>query len=63
MALETPCREFMGARHKFGYGVVRRGGKAVTLHRYLREAGLVIPGVRGRAGFIVAVRRPDVQEA
>jgi DNA-binding transcriptional ArsR family regulator len=25
----------------------------------LREAGLVIPGVRSRKGFLVAVRRPN----
>jgi HNH endonuclease len=33
--LETPCREYMGARSAGGYGVVRRGGKAVNLHRYI----------------------------
>lgn len=32
-----PCREYRGARNSKGYGVVRRAGRAVLLHRWVVE--------------------------
>lgn len=33
----TPCREYMGGRHSYGYGVAKLDGKFQLIHRWVVE--------------------------
>lgn len=35
--LETPCREWQGARHPRGYGQMKREGRSIYVHRWVSE--------------------------